>query len=184
MEATDKEEIIKRLYPEVYRFALVQLKDRQTAEDVAQETFYRFLKTESTFESEELVKTWLFSVAANLCKSYWRSSWFRRVFSRTGQKNEGSSNEWAPDEESAGTEEAAETANPTDCSAEDRLLLREALSALPKKYREVVVLYYYNELTTAEIAKVLLIRQSVVTTRLSRGRERLKNYLEEKDYER
>ena len=59
-----------------------------------------------------------------------------------------------------------------------RDLYREVL-ALPEKYRTVLGLYYYEELSTKEIAALLNIRQTAVTTRLVRGREQLKKRLKE-----
>ena len=55
-------------------------------------------------------------------------------------------------------------------------LYREVM-ALPEKYRTVLNLYYYEELSTKEIASLLGVRQTAITTRLSRGRELLKQRL-------
>ena len=57
--------------------------------------------------------------------------------------------------------------------------LKDALMALPGEYRIVICLYYYEAYSTAEIAKILKVSQSVVTTRLHRARQRLKNLLQE-----
>ena len=56
--------------------------------------------------------------------------------------------------------------------------LYQAVMALPEKYRVTLYLFYYEELSTKEIAELLGLRQTAVTTRLSRGRELLKKRLE------
>ena len=61
----------------------------------------------------------------------------------------------------------------------EQMALFQEVMALPEKYRTVLNLYYYEELSTGEIASVLNLRQSAVTTRLSRARELLKKQLGE-----
>jgi len=61
---------------------------------------------------------------------------------------------------------------------EQRELYREVMT-LPEKYRTVLNLYYYEELSTKEIAELLNLRQTTVTTRLSRARGLLKDRLGE-----
>ena len=61
---------------------------------------------------------------------------------------------------------------------EQSALFQEIMD-LPEKYRTVLNLFYYEELSTKEIAQILGVRQSVVTTRLSRAREQLKKRLGE-----
>ena len=58
-------------------------------------------------------------------------------------------------------------------------LILEEISKLPVKYREVILLYYYQELTISEIAKILYMKESTIKARLVRAREKLKPRLRE-----
>lgn len=75
------------------------------------------------------------------------------------------------------TELAAEQTEPVFDRTEQRKLF-EAVMDLPEKYRTVLYLYYYEELSIRETAAALKLSQSAVTTRLSRARSKLKEQLE------
>lgn len=138
----------------VYRVALHALGSAQDAEDAMQEVFLRLYTAKKPFEGEEHLRHWLIRVTVNVCRDVLRSPWRKRR---------------APWQESDGpvfqeTEEAE---------------LYTAVMALPEKYRTVLDLFYYEELSVREIAEVLGLRQSAVTTRLHRARVMLKEQLTE-----
>lgn len=135
---------------DVYRLALSFTRSAQEAEDVCQTVFLKLLESRVTPGKE---RAWLMQVTANQCRSLLRSAWWRRT---------------APLEDCNLTLEQQETA------------VLPALMALPPKYRVVLYLHYYECLSSAEIGKLLRISQSAVTTRLSRGRQLLKDALKEK----
>lgn len=139
----------------VYRVALHQFGVPQDAEDAVQEVFLRLYTAEKPFESGEHLRRWLIRVTVNVCKDTLKSPWRRR---RVPLKS-------LPDQ-------------PVFDKPEERELY-QAVMALPEKYRTVLDLFYYEELSTKEIAAVLGLRQSAVTTRLSRARELLKTQLKE-----
>ena len=101
-------------------------------------------------------KTWLTAIAANVCRNLLRSPWNRR-------RVDLSFLEGCP---------AGETETPDDTVV-------RAVLALPPKYRQVVVLYYYRDCSTGEIAQMLGVPQGTVSVRLKRARERLKPMLKE-----
>lgn len=141
----------RRYKDDVYRLALSYTKSVQEAEDVCQSVFLKLLQQDSLTPGKE--KAWLMQVTANQCRNLLRSSWWRKT---------------------APWEEAPETVQIKN------LDVYQAVMALPPKYRVVVYLRYYaEELTTAEIGGLLHIRQTAVTTRLSRAREMLKQQLRE-----
>ena len=139
----------------VFRIALHYFADPDDADDIVQEVFLRFLQQEHTFDSNEHTKYWLLRVTINLCKDTLKSPWRRRRV------------RWdaVPEE-------------PVWERQEQQALFQEVM-ALPEKYRTVLNLYYYEELSTKEIATLLQVQQSVVTTRLSRARQLLKERLGE-----
>ena len=139
----------------VYRIALHWFGNPQDAEDIVQETFLRLYRQEQSFESGDHLRRWLMRVAVNLCKDALKSPWRKRRVAL----------ESLPDQ-------------PIFDRSEQGDLYREVM-ALPETYRTVLNLYYYEELSTKEIAELLQLRQTAVTTRLSRGRTLLKERLGE-----
>lgn len=146
----DIENPFRRYRDDVYRLALSYTKSIQEAEDVCQTVFLKLLQQERVAPGKE--KAWLMQVTANQCRNLLRSSWWRNT---------------------APLEEASDSVQPKN------LEIYQAVMALPPKYRVVIYLRYYEELTTAEMGKLLHISQTAVTTRLSRAREMLKQQLKE-----
>lgn len=152
-------ELVNSCYGHIYSYLYMMLKNTIDAEDATQETFYRFLSKEPETDSVEEARKYLFRIAANICRNYWKSGWYRRI---------------VPDTEKVLLDEA--------CAEEDRersLDLMKAMMALPKKYRNPLHLYYFEDLTIAEIAETLSEKESTVKTQLARGRAKLKKELGE-----
>lgn len=146
----DTESLFETYKNDVYRLALSYTKSVQEAEDVCQSVFVKLMEQSRITPGKE--RAWLMQVTANECRSLLRSAWWKRT---------------APLEECS-------AAAPERSSG-----VYEALMTLDPKYRVVLYLHYYECSTTAEIAKLLHISQSAVTTRLSRGRQLLKTQLKE-----
>lgn len=148
---------IKLYHQTVYRAALGYLHNAEEAEDAVQETFVKLFNTNKQFTSDEHCKAWLLRVVINHSKNLLRS--FRYTH----------------------TEELDEAIPIEDLAERD---LADALSALPPKYRAVIHLHYFEGYSSSEIAKILGISATAVTTRLARAREKLKNLMtsEEKLY--
>lgn len=138
----------------VYRVALHQFGVLQDAEDAVQEVFLRLYTEEKLFESGEHLRRWLIRVTLNVCRDTLKSPWRKRRVPL----------DTVPDQPVFDAPEQGE--------------LYQAVMALPEKYRVTLYLFYYEELSTKEIAELLGLRQTAVTTRLSRGRELLKKRLE------
>lgn len=138
----------------VYRVALHQFGVLQDAEDAVQEVFLRLYTEEKLFESGEHLRRWLIRVTLNVCRDTLKSPWRKRRVPL----------DTVPDQPVFDAPEQGE--------------LYQAVMALPEKYRVTLYLFYYEELSTKEIAELLELRQTAVTTRLSRGRELLKKRLE------
>lgn len=154
MERTVFEQAVRDHRDMVFRVALHVTGQRQDAEDAVQEVFLRLYTRQEPFETPEHLRRWLLRVTVNLCRDTLKSPWRRRrVYLET-------------------------LPEPTFHQPEQLELYREVM-ALPEKYRTVLDLFYYEELSTREIAQVLGIRQTAVTTRLTRAREQLKARLKE-----
>lgn len=139
------------------RLCCAMLRDRELAQDAVQETFLKAYRALPAFRGECSEKTWLTRIAVNTCRSMLRSSWLRHMDLRR----------------------PVDELTLKGCSAEDEPgELGEAIMALPLKYRQVIVLYYYQQLTTVEIAQALRIPTATVSTRLRRARAQLRELME------
>ena len=150
-----------------YQTALLQmcymdLHDRALAEDAVQETFLKAYKSMDTFRGDCSEKTWLMRIAVNTCRDMRRSAWFRHVDRRTDIEGIPS---WTPQID--GDDDAEEVAR--------------AVVKLPARYREVILLYYDQDMTLKEIADVLGIGISSVSERLKTARTKLRKALEKEE---
>ena len=146
-------EAIERYSDMILRLCMVSLKHPQDAEDVFQSVFLKYALSDKDFESEEHEKAWLIRVTTNACKDSLKNM-FRRC--------------------TVPLEEAA------DCIAdmsEEQTRVLEAVRELPKDYREVIYLHFYEGYTAGEIAGILRKNPNTVYTHLRRGKELLKERL-------
>ena len=152
----DPEQIINMYSDMVYRLAFARTGTKEDADEVYQEVFLRLLKKRQVFESQEHCKAWLLRVTINCSNTLISSLWKKRTV--------------ALEEDLPFREK-------------ESLELYEELSRLPQKYRDVIHLFYYEELPVADIAKILHRKESTVRTQLTRARTMLKEILEEEEYE-
>lgn len=140
----------------VYRLACAQVRNRADADDIFQEVFIRLVKKKPEFESEEHMKAWLIRVTVNCARSLWLSSWKRRMVF------------W---------EDKDINRVPAEEAPEGNELLSEAMEKLTMKQRQVIHLFYYEEMSAEEIAEVLSEKPSTIRSQLSRARKALKKYM-------
>lgn len=152
------EKYVRMYHTMLYRVAFSYLRSRADAEDVCQESFLRLLNYPGDFPADEDCKRWLIRVAVNLSKNLLK---YRRTHGE-------------PMEFSA---KAAEI--PAASTAESELL--PLIKSLPSEYGMVIHLFYYEGYSAKEIAQMLNISVTAVTSRLSRGRRRLKQLLTEEE---
>ncbi len=138
----------------VYRLAYSYVKNNADAEDITQDAFLKLYKFHGEFQADENCKAWLIRVTINLSKNLLRSGWFTK---RT------------------------ELTEDIPCEDEEDRSLIEYVMKLPEKYRVTIHLYYYEGYSVKEIADITGASASSVTTRLMRGRERLKEMLLKED---
>ena len=140
----------------VYRLAYAQTRSRHDADDIFQEVFLKLIDCTTPFQSEEHRKAWLIRVTINCCNQLWRSAWRRRTVPLDHMP-----------------EESEETIFPQESA------LFCALQKLPAKDRDLIHLFYYEQLSVREIASILSQRESTIRSRLTRTRQKLKSILEE-----
>lgn len=147
------EALLARYGDSLLRFAYSYLHNMDDAEEILQDTLIQYLKTAPVLENAAHEKAWLFRVAGNLSKN--RIS-YNKV-RRTDELNEALVAE----------------------QRQDLSFVWEAVRDLPVKYREVIHLFYYEGLSTAQIAAILKQNESTVRSHLMRGRQKLKSILKE-----
>lgn len=139
------------------RIALNRMNGIAEAEDVVQSTFERLMKRQPRFETREHEKAWLIRTAIRICIDEAR---------RAGRRTSVPLNE----------EIAA-------AYSEESFELLETVRQLPEHDRDAVYLYYYEEYTIREIAKILGEREGTTRSRLSRARKKLRAIMEGEAYE-
>ena len=135
----------------------VYLRDPEMAKDAVQETFLKAYRNLNTFRGECNVKTWLIQIAINTCKSMQRSAWLRHHDRRITP------------------EDLPHTV--MIVQAEDMDVMCDIMQ-LPPKLKEVIILYYWQDMNVSEIAQSLGIAQSTVSRRLKHARDILHDVLD------
>ncbi|TYR74402.1 sigma-70 family RNA polymerase sigma factor [Rossellomorea vietnamensis] len=146
---------------DVLHLVFSYVKNRTTAEDLTQEIFIKCHEKLGQFNNKSSIKTWLYAIAINHCKDYLRSWHYRKIqFSDKIL-------DYIPSK-SKHVEEEIISKNVANS-------LTSAIIDLPVKYREVVFLHYYEELSLLEISKITGVNRNTLKTRLKQARELLKN---------
>ena len=143
--------LYEQYYTMVYRLSLLLLKNTQDAEDAAQTIFLKVMEKQPVFADEDHTRAWLLTVTRNHCRDVQRSFWHRK---RTDMEH-------LPEP----------SVEPFD---RQESLLFEIFQTLPKKQREVVYLYYFEDYSIKEIANLLERNESTVQSQLFAARKRMK----------
>ena len=149
--------LVEQYGDDVMKIAYVILRSKELAEDVYQETFLRVCRSFSGYRGESSEKTWITSITVNVCRDYMRSAWKRHVIV---------TDDFYAGDSDANTEEIIERRS-------EKQALINAIMKLPDKYREIIHLYYYQELEVKDIAGILKIPGGTVKSRLFKARSML-----------
>lgn len=161
------EEYIKEYGNSLFNYIHSRVRHKELAEDIYQEVLISAYLALPYFEEKAKVKNWLFKIALNKCRDYWR-------------KEKSASRFW---EEKVYTyvEESNPIPQPDECllnkCANEEMV--DTLKELPKIYREPLILFYYHNRTLLEISNKTKIPLSTVKTRMRRGKDRLRPKVEE-----
>jgi RNA polymerase sigma-70 factor, ECF subfamily len=149
--------IVQRWQSRLINLAWRFCRDRMTAEDMAQEAFVKAFRALHTFRGDSAFSTWLTAIAMNTYRSCLRDR--------------------PPHCSDVDLTRTAAAAPDPLTGLHDRQraeMLREAVLTLPPKYREAIVLYYFEEMDLAETARILGIPEGTLKARLHRGRDLLR----------
>ena len=141
----------------LYKICIVMLKNTYDAEDAVQDILIKYMVKKPAFDTTEYEKAWLIRVAMNLCKDRLR---FKMKHPQIN----------------------IESLNTTYSNQSEEREVLGALMNLSLKYKEVLLLYYFEEYKCNEISGILKITEAAVKKRLERGRNLLKKELEQNGY--
>ena len=149
------EQLVSKYRKTVFRVALGYVKNVHDADDIAQNVFLKLYSKSDGFDSQEVLKAWLIRVAINESKNLLKSSWLKK-------------------------REALDESLVATTGSED-LSLHEYIRKLKPKYRTAVYLFYFEGYSANEVAKILKLPPSTVSTHLHRAREQLKEMIVKED---
>ncbi|WP_371018815.1 sigma-70 family RNA polymerase sigma factor [Pseudalkalibacillus sp. JSM 102089] len=166
-ENQSKKELLVDLMEEygdmVLRVAYTYVKERQLAEDISQEVFIRCYQSLQSFENRSSYKTWIYRITVNNCKDYVKSWSFRNLFPKSIIETENERKMNSPSSQMEQKEENNE--------------LFEKVLNLSVKLREVIIFYYYEDLSIEEISDVIKVKPNTIKSRLRRARISLKEQI-------
>lgn len=159
--STDIEQQLSLHYLTLIKLAFIYVKNKEMAEDIVQDVCVRAIESKERFRGEATYKTYLMKMTINRSYDYLRSWTYRQQFVKSfvHQLFNG------------------ESVEQHLLKKDERAKLGYEVLQLKPKYREVLVLYYYEEFKIHEIASLLEISENTVKTRLKRAREQMKQTL-------
>jgi RNA polymerase sigma factor (sigma-70 family) len=163
-----RDELVGRWSARVLAFCHARVADRHLAEDLAQEALLRGMRGLHTLEAPEKFGTWLFGIALRVCLD-WRKSKHSSQLPFTSL-----SADQSPESLVGASRETTET--DLDRAEELRRLMQE-VEALSDKHREILMLYYYQDVTYHDLAQMLGVSFATVNARLSQARAILRERL-------
>lgn len=147
----DIESTIEKYSNTIYKIAFSFTKDKAISEDILQDILIKYMTDSTCFNGEEHKKAWIIRVTINECKKVFCSIWNNRKI-------------------------PLEDIYPFDNPEKHDVFY--AVMDLPEKYRMIIHLYYYEELSIKDISFALNIKENTVMSLLYRGRKMLKNIME------
>lgn len=165
------EQLIIRYERKIYSICIYFLKNREDAEDAAQEIILKLYKKVGSFRKESAFSTWMNYVASNTCRDYLR----KRKRNQVLYLDE----DIRTDESSISRELPSEEDTPEERMEKKELgvLMQEALFKLKDDHKEILLMREYQELSYEEISEILEISVGTVKSRIYRARQDLKGLL-------
>lgn len=155
--------VVERYQQKLFRYVLSYVYDQDKAEDIVQETFIKMYINLNSFDSERTFSSWAYKIAHNEMLNYIRKHKREIVLE---------DDSWIPEL----ADDRPSLADELDKKL-SRHRLYKALALLPMKYREVLVMYYFQGHDYGSIATILSVPVSTVSTRIARAKIKLKRIL-------
>lgn len=152
--------VMSRYGTQLKRYAYMMVKDEHLAEDMVQKTFINFYYSINDYRHESNEKNYLYTILTNECRQIMRKNWFRRE-NRNNYEDVKNNYQYSEDK------------------SLNKIAVTECLAKIKPKYREIIILYYYQKFSVADISDILNLTNSAVKSRLKYARDNIKKHLEE-----
>lgn len=160
-------ELVERYKNKLLNHIFYYMKDRESAEDIVQDTFVRVYLNKDKYREIAKVSTWIYTIAINLAKTALSRSSKMNSFSITGKDGE---NDYEIKDKNSSTDDPV-LKNELNC------IIMSRIDNLEEKFREIVMLRDIDEMSYEEIAALLQIPTGTVKSRLNRARLNLRDSL-------
>jgi RNA polymerase sigma-70 factor (ECF subfamily) len=159
-------QLVNRYKDLVYTLAIRMMRNREEAEEVAQDTFIKVFKSLDKFKGDSKFSTWIYKVTYNTCLD--------RI-----KKNKKHLNDAAIDEFTFNKLDTIDNALDNMINEEKRVLIKNCINKLPEDSSALLTLFYFEDLSLVEISKIINIEANTVKVKLFRARKKLAVILEQ-----
>ncbi|KLI02603.1 RNA polymerase sigma factor [Sporolactobacillus inulinus CASD] len=163
------EVLARRYYPIIFAFVYRKVGNRELAYDLTQDIFIKMMKKIKSYSKKGLFKSWLFTIAVNHCRDYWKSS----AHLRKNQQTEISEQLQSRDADTPFIFEQKEKRNQ----------VKAYIDTLPEMQREVILLKYFHDLKIREIAEVTASNEATVKSRLRQPLAKLRKIFQRGEHD-
>jgi len=164
-------ELMERHAGKLLNYLVRCLRNEEDAADATQETFVRIYQNRTKFNANQKFSTWLYAIATNLVKDRYRHR------ARHPQVSLDAENEMTGENFRESVPEQKPTPSESLQGSERAEAVRKAVTELPEELRTPLILCEYEELSHAEIGKILDCTAKAVETRIYRARNQLRDKL-------
>lgn len=165
MQVEELREIMLRHTASLIRTAYYYVKDLQVAEDIVQEVFIKFYNAHQSYEDRGELRAYLTKLTVNKSKDYLKSWAYRKIhlYKKLAPSSKEDQNHLVKKDEEN--------------------IIGKAILDLPLRQREVLIYFYFKDMTISEVSAILSIPESTVKTRLRRGKDLLRDKLKGIEWE-
>ena len=165
------EQLVLSYEKPIYNLCLRMCGNADDAMDLTQETFLKAWRSLGSFRADAAFSTWLYRLCSNLCIDHLRREQKRKILPLQVEDSDGDERPLDVPDPAAGPEERLS-------AQEDRQQVAAALQSLEPEYREALTLRVLHDLSYADIAAVLQVREGTVKSRIARAREKMREAMQ------
>ena len=169
-DKTASAELYEKMYDKLYFFALKNVRSKDDAEDIVQEAFMKALESLSELNSSESFSGWIYSVTYNLCIDKMRGGKRVARFETEDDRDNAIEN--------SALNEPVMVPEDYMQNEETKRQIKDVIDGLRPDMRSAVILYYYDQMSIAEIAETMNLSESSVKSKLYQARKKIKTKLE------
>ena len=163
-------ELYEKMYDKLYFFALKNVRSKEDAEDIVQEAFMKALESLGELNSSESFSGWIYSVTYNLCIDKMRGGKRVARFETEDDRDNAIEN--------SALNEPVMVPKDYMQNEETKRQIKDVIDGLRPDMRSAVILYYYDQMSIAEIAETMNLSESSVKSKLYQARKKIKTKLE------